>query len=202
MSKKTLLGIGVSLVSLLSLSSCDTEMIKDRISFTVNNMLPNLWLTLIQLALFVAVAIAFVLLAYKPLKKKLNERANYVEKNIKDSEAKVNEAQNKINEANAYLLAQQKKAGEIIQSAQKTAETKANDLERELALSIEKQKQTAHKDIENERNKMLKEAKREIISTAISTSKEILGRNVTIDDNSEYVNKFIEELNKESDKNE
>ena len=202
MSKKTLLGIGVSLVSLLSLSSCDTEMIKDRISFTVNNMLPNLWLTLIQLALFVAVAIAFVLLAYKPLKKKLNERANYVEKNIKDSEAKVNEAQNKINEANAYLLAQQKKAGEIIQSAQKTAETKANDLERELALSIEKQKQTAHKDIENERNKMLKEAKSEIISTAISTSKEILGRNVTIDDNSEYVNKFIEELNKESDKNE
>ena len=202
MSKKTLLGIGVSLVSLLSLSSCDTEMIKDRISFTVNNMLPNLWLTLIQLALFVAVAIAFVLLAYKPLKKKLNERANYVEKNIKDSEAKVNEAQNKINEANAYLLVQQKKAGEIIQSAQKTAETKANDLERELALSIEKQKQTAHKDIENERNKMLKEAKSEIISTAISTSKEILGRNVTIDDNSEYVNKFIEELNKESDKNE
>lgn len=202
MSKKTLLGIGVSLVSLLSLSSCDTEMIKDRISFTVNNMLPNLWLTLIQLALFVAVAIAFVLLAYKPLKKKLNERANYVEKNIKDSEAKVDEAQNKINEANAYLLAQQKKAGEIIQSAQKTAETKANDLERELALSIEKQKQTAHKDIENERNKMLKEAKSEIISTAISTSKEILGRNVTIDDNSEYVNKFIEELNKESDKNE
>lgn len=202
MSKKTLLGIGVSLVSLLSLSSCDTKMIKDRISFTVNNMLPNLWLTLIQLALFVAVAIAFVLLAYKPLKKKLNERANYVEKNIKDSEAKVDEAQNKINEANAYLLAQQKKAGEIIQSAQKTAETKANDLERELALSIEKQKQTAHKDIENERNKMLKEAKSEIISTAISTSKEILGRNVTIDDNSEYVNKFIEELNKESDKNE
>lgn len=202
MSKKILLGIGVSLVSLLSLSSCDTEMIKDRISFTVNNMLPNLWLTLIQLALFVAVVIAFVLLAYKPLKKKLNERANYVEKNIKDSEAKVNEAQNKINEANAYLLAQQKKAGEIIQSAQKTAETKANDLERELALSIEKQKQTAHKDIENERNKMLKEAKSEIISTAISTSKEILGRNVTIDDNSEYVNKFIEELNKESDKNE
>ncbi len=202
MSKKILLGIGVSLVSLLSLSSCDTEMIKDRISFTVNNMLPNLWLTLIQLALFVAVAIAFVLLAYKPLKKKLNERANYVEKNIKDSEAKVNEAQNKINEANAYLLVQQKKAGEIIQSAQKTAETKANDLERELALSIEKQKQTAHKDIENERNKMLKEAKSEIISTAISTSKEILGRNVTIDDNSEYVNKFIEELNKESDKNE
>ena len=202
MSKKILLGIGVSLVSLLSLSSCDTEMIKDRISFTVNNMLPNLWLTLIQLALFVAVAIAFVLLAYKPLKKKLNERANYVEKNIKDSEAKVNEAQNKINEANAYLLVQQKKAGEIIQSAQKTAETKANDLERELALSIEKQKQTAHKDIENERNKMLKEAKSEIISTAISTSKEILARNVTIDDNSEDVNKFIEELNKESDKNE
>ena len=62
--------------------------------------------------------------------------------------------------------------------------------------TIEKQKQSAHNDIENERNKMLKEAKSEIISTAISTSKEILKRNVTVSDNDEYVNKFIEELNK------
>lgn len=195
-NKKKTLGILTTLVSLFSLTSCNTEMIQDRIETTVNNMLPNLWITLLQLGLFILVAILFIVIAYKPLKKKLNERADYIEKNIKDSENKALEAEEKIKEANRIVLNGQKKAGEIIQRAEKTAENKASELEKQLAETIEKQKQNAHNDIENERNKMLKEAKSEIISTAISTSKEILKRNVTVSDNDEYVNKFIEELNK------
>lgn len=195
-NKKKTLGILTFVVSLFSLTSCDTEMIQERIAYTVNNMLPNLWITLLQLGLFILVAILFIVIAYKPLKKKLNERASYIEKNIKDSEEKAQKAEDKIKEANEIVLKGQKKAGEIIQRAEKTAENKASELEKQLAETIEKQKQNAHNDIENERNKMLKEAKSEIISTAISTSKEILKRNVTVDDNDEYVNKFIEELNK------
>lgn len=203
MSKKKLfLGISLFTIGLFSLTSCDTEMIKDRISNTVNNMLPNLWITLIQLGLFILVAVLFIVIAYKPLKKKLNERANYIENNIKQSEEKLIDADAKIKEANKIVMDGQKQAGEIIQRAEKTAENKANELEKQLAETIEKQKQNAHKDIVNERNKMLKEAKSEIISTAISTSKEILKRNVTIEDNDEFLNQFIDQINKDSDKNE
>ena len=201
-NKKKTLGISLSLVSLFSLTSCNTEMIQDRIETTVNNMLPNLWITLIQLALFVLVAVLFIVIAYKPLKKKLNERANYIENNIKQSEEKLIDADAKIKEADKIVMDGQKQAGEIIQRAEKTAENKANELEKQLAETIEKQKQNAHKDIVNERNKMLKEAKSEIISTAISTSKEILKRNVTIEDNDEFLNQFIDQINKDSDKNE
>ena len=203
MSKKKLfLGISLFTIGLFSLTSCDTEMIKDRISNTVNNMLPNLWITLIQLGLFILVAILFIVIAYKPLKKKLNERANYIENNIKQSEEKLIDADAKIKEADKIVMDGQKQAGEIIQRAEKTAENKANELEKQLAETIEKQKQNAHKDIVNERNKMLKEAKSEIISTAISTSKEILKRNVTIEDNDEFLNQFIDQINKDNDKNE
>lgn len=203
MSKKKLfLGISLFTIGLFSLTSCDTEMIKDRISNTVNNMLPNLWITLIQLGLFILVAVLFIVIAYKPLKKKLNERANYIENNIKQSEEKLIDADAKIKEADKIVMDGQKQAGEIIQRAEKTAENKANELEKQLAETIEKQKQNAHKDIVNERNKMLKEAKSEIISTAISTSKEILKRNVTIEDNDEFFNQFIDQINKDSDKNE
>ena len=203
MSKKKLfLGISLFTIGLFSLTSCDTEMIKDRISNTVNNMLPNLWITLIQLGLFILVAVLFIVIAYKPLKKKLNERANYIENNIKQSEEKLIDADAKIKEADKTVMDGQKQAGEIIQRAEKTAENKANELEKQLAETIEKQKQNAHKDIVNERNKMLKEAKSEIISTAISTSKEILKRNVTIEDNDEFLNQFIDQINKDSDKNE
>ena len=78
-NKKKTLGILTTLVSLFSLTSCNTEMIQDRIETTVNNMLPNLWITLLQLGLFILVAILFIVIAYKPLKKKLNERADYIE---------------------------------------------------------------------------------------------------------------------------
>ena len=200
-SKKKILAL-LSCFSLLGLTSCDTEMIQDRISLVVNNMLPNLWLTLLQLGLFIVVVILFIVLAYKPLKKKLNERASYIEKNIKESEDKISEANEKVKEANKLVVEGQKKAGEIIQAAQHTAENKVSEVERHLAETIEKQKQSAHKDIENERNRMLKEAQSEIISSAISTSEEILKRNVTVDDNALYVNKFIEELNKDTQKDE
>ena len=83
--------------SLLLLSSCDTNEIGDRIKTTVFDMLPNLWVTLIQLTIFILVVILFMIFAYKPLKKKLNERSEYIEKNIKDSENAKKEAQEALN---------------------------------------------------------------------------------------------------------
>ena len=85
--------------SLLLLSSCDANEIGDRIKTTVFDMLPNLWVTLIQLTIFILVVILFMIFAYKPLKKKLNKRSEYIEKNIKDSENAKKEAQEALNKA-------------------------------------------------------------------------------------------------------
>ena len=71
-SKKFTLTAFLSIL-LLGLTSCDTEEISDRIVTLVQNMLPNIWITLMQLALFIIVVILFIVFAYKPLKKKLFE---------------------------------------------------------------------------------------------------------------------------------
>lgn len=183
---------------LLLLTSCDTDTIGERISKTVNDMLPNLWLTLIQLAIFILVATLFIVFAYKPLKKKLNKRSEYIENNIKESENKNKEANENLLKAQKIVEASEEKAGEIIQNAQKTAEEKANNVENELAKSIEQQKLQAHKDIEAERNKMIKEAKETIIDTAITSSKEILKREFNKDDNDKLLDSFLNELTKEN----
>ena len=180
----------------LLLTSCDTDMIEEKISKTVNNMLPNLWVTLIQLAMFLLIVLAFIFFAYKPLKKKLKQRADYIENNIKSSEDTKKQAQDKLNEANQVIPQSQKKAVDIVSSAQKTAEIKSNNVEKELAKQIENQKVLAHKDIEAEREKTLKEAHEEIVTTAILASKEILKREITEKDNDEFVNSFVNELTK------
>lgn len=197
MKKSRLLPLLLISSGSLLLSSCDTDMIEDKVSTTVNNMLPNLWVTLIQLAMFILIAILFMVFAYKPIKKKLEERANYIDKNIKDSEKLIKESENKINEANATILASQKKAGEIVSNAQKNAEIKAQAVEKELKETIEAQRVLAHKDIEDERKKMIEEANEHIVNTAIEASKQILKREVKVEDNDNYINDFIDQLNKE-----
>ncbi len=197
MKKSRLLTLLLISSGSLLLSSCDTDMIEEKVSTTVNNMLPNLWVTLIQLAMFVLIAILFMVFAYKPIKKKLEQRANYIDKNIKDSEKLIKESENKINEANATILASQKKAGEIVSTAQKNAEIKAQAVEKELKETIEAQRVLAHKDIEDERKKMIEEANEHIVNTAIEASKQILKREVKIEDNDKYISDFIDQLNKE-----
>lgn len=197
MKNKVKITITLSSILLL-LTSCNTDTIEERISKVVNDMLPNLWLTLIQLAIFILVAILFIIFAYKPLKKKLNKRSEYIENNIKESEEKNKEADENLLKSQKIIEVSEEKAGEIIQSAQKTAELKASDVENELAKSIEQQKLQAHKDIEAERIKMIKEAKETIIDTAISSSKEILKREFNKDDNDKLLDSFLNELSEEN----
>ncbi len=198
--KKKLLITSSSLISLVLLTSCDTEEIGERISTTVNNMLPNLWYTLLQLGLFIVTALIIFFIAYKPLKKKLEERSNYIEKNIKDSEECKKEAEENLKKSAAYIDESKKNASKIVQAAQKSAEEYSLESQKELQASIEKQKTQAHKDIEAERNKTLKDAKADIIEAAILTSKEMLKRDVNIDDNNHFVDDFIDELTKEAKK--
>ena len=162
--------------------------------------MPNLWLTLTQVIVVLATAAVVIFLAYKPLKKKLKQRQDYIENNIKDSEDKKAQAEKKLLEADDAVIEAQKKAGDIIQEAQKTAELKAQNEQKALALSIENQKEQAHKDIEAERARMISEAHNQIVSTAIDASKQILGREVNEDDNKKMVDDFINQLSEGDNK--
>lgn len=196
MKKKNILFSFLSIGTLTLLTSCDNEKIAERIETTVNNMLPNLYVTLMQLLLFIVTVIIFILLAYKPLKKKLKQRQDFINKNIEDSIDKNKKADENIKRSQEVILESQKKAVDIIQDAQMTAEYNLNRAQKELQVTIENQKNQAHKDIEAEREKMLKEAQNQIIESAIDTSKEILKREVKLEDHKKFVDDFIKELDK------
>ena len=195
MKKKNILFSFLSIGTLTLLTSCDNEKIAERIETTVN-MLPNLYVTLMQLLLFIVTVVIFILLAYKPLKKKLKQRRDFINKNIEDSIDKNKKADENIKRSQEVILESQKKAVDIIQDAQMTAEYNLSRAQKELQVTIENQKNQAHKDIEAEREKMLKEAQNQIIESAIDTSKEILKREVKLEDHKKFVDDFIKELDK------
>lgn len=89
MKKKNILFSFLSIGTLTLLTSCDNEKIAERIETTVNNMLPNLYVTLMQLLLFIVTVVIFILLAYKPLKKKLKQRQDLLIKILKIQSIKI-----------------------------------------------------------------------------------------------------------------
>lgn len=103
------------------LSSCD---LSESLGQVADGLLPNLWLTLTQVIVVLATAAVVIFLAYKPLKKKLKQRQDYIENNIKDSEDKKAQAEKKLLEADDAVIEAQKKAGDIIQEAQKQPNSK------------------------------------------------------------------------------
>lgn len=193
--KKKIALLGAIGLSAISLVSCDTSNMSEKIEDTATNMLPNIWITITQLIVVTATACLVIFLAYKPMKKKLKQRADYIEKNIKDSEDKENKAQENLDKSNQIILGAQEKAGVIIQQAQKTAEVKAAEVQKQLSASIEAQKLQAHKDIEAEHARMIKNAHDQIVATAIDASKQILKREINEKDNQTMVNDFIANLN-------
>ena len=196
MNKKVKLLCLIALPTSILLTSCDTSGIQDKIETTVNNMLPNLYVTLMQLLLFVVTVLVFIFLAYKPIKKKLKERSEFVKKNIDESKAKNVQADEQLKKASEVILNSQKKASQIIQEAQIAADKKAQASEVELSRHIEEQKQQAHKDIEAERAKMMKEARMDMIDAALTASKEVLKREVNKKDNDKILEEFIDGIDK------
>lgn len=188
--KKLILALGLFL-AVAPLTSCD---LSGDFAGVAEGLLPNLWVTIAQILIFCATAAIVIFLAYKPLKKKLEQRKDYIEKNIKDSEDKKAQAAKDLDKAQDMISDAQKKAGDIIQQAQKTADLKAQDAQKALAISIENQKVQAHKDIEAERQRMIADAHNQIVETAIDASKKILGREVNTSDNKKMVDDFINQL--------
>ena len=126
----------------------------------------------------------------------MKQRQDFINKNIEDSIDKNKKADENIKRSQEVILESQKKAVDIIQDAQMTAEYNLSRAQKELQVTIENQKNQAHKDIEAEREKMLKEAQNQIIESAIDTSKEILKREVKLEDHKKFVDDFIKELDK------
>lgn len=200
MKRKALLISAVSLTGLLT--SCDTDKLAEDLSSTAEGLLPNIWITLTQVLIFIVVVAAVFFLAYKPIKKKMAERQKFVQSNIDESVKAKKEAESNIKASKEVLDKAQVQAGDIIKKAQTVAEENAAKAQQDLAASIERQKVQAHKDLQDERRRMIQSAHEEIVDTAIAASKEILSKEIDEEANRKLVNDFIDRLNdtKESQK--
>lgn len=156
----------------------------------------NFWSLLINLLALIVLFLVLFFLAYKPLRKYVEKRKDYIEKNIHDAEVAKSYYEEKVGESSKIILDAKKEGQEILKKAEENAQKEANnildDAKKEASLTKEK----AFNDIEQEKKKARAEIQEELVSVALDASKEILGREVNSKDNEKLLAEFTKDLEK------
>ncbi len=191
--KKKLLAFLLASVPLF-LTSCDAQ---EDISETISNSIPNLYVTLAQLGAFIVMVLVVIFLGYKPIKKKLEARKQHVENEIKETEKRLNDAEEAKKSAEANILASKVEANKIIEEAKDTALQASQKIKDDALKEIELKKKQNEVELQQRKERLEKQAHNHILKAAIDTSKEILGRELTQEDNDKLVDDFLSEMNKQ-----
>lgn len=186
-----------SLLLSLLLTSCSVDNASQDITDTINDAIPNLYVTLAQIGAFIVMVLVVIFFGYKPIKKKLDARREYVKKNLDDSDKHLKEAKKKEKEAEDIITASRIQANSIVEKARKQAIEEKNQMLDEAEKAIALKKIQDEKELKDKEQKMIKDNRDKIISTALDASKEILKREIKEEDNKKIVDDFIDKLNDE-----
>ena len=194
--KSTLLFVLSSLV----LTSCNTDSITSSVQETVANALPNLWITLTQLGAFLVMVFIFFKFAFKPIKNKLQQRSAAVEKNIHDAEEAKHQAGDDRAKAAQNIKDSRVQAQQIVEDASKEANLKAEAILGKANTDANLIRAQGEKDAKERQKQIDRKAHNAIVTTAIDASKQILGREISQEDNEKVVNDFIEQMKNKKEK--
>ncbi len=161
----------------------------------IGKLFPNGFLGILTqlLAFFVMVAIV-TYFGYKPIKKVLNARKNYVENQIQSAEKANAEAESRELISRQTILASKKEAEIIVNDAKLAGEKVKEEILNDAKNATLEEKAKTEKEIALAKAKAIQEIEQEIVSVALEASKVVVGREINIEDNSRLVQDFIKEV--------
>jgi len=189
MKKSKLALLGTSMVASTSLTGCDVS-----IGDLTEKLFPNPWDALAVFLAFVLLLIVVFFFAYKPVKKLLKQRGDYVEGKIKTAEEREEKSQQLLSDANEEVKAKRIEAMGIVEQAKE-------DALKERAAILEKAKEEKEEELKRTKEEIAQEIEaskdeihREIVSVAIDASSKVLEREVNKKDNEKLIDSFIDDL--------
>ena len=178
---------------LVVLASAESEVPIDDSSF-INKLIPNWTSFVAQLAALVVMIILVIIIGYKPVKKMLKKRQDYVESSIQEAELNKAQAEQERIQAKEAVLASKAEASEILKNAKSDAEKQTSQMIESMNEQIVKMKQEAEEDIARSKQEALDDIHDEMVSIALAASSELLKREINEKDNARIVEDFIKEI--------
>lgn len=183
--------ISLSLLVIPLLTACDGAISKDDF---ISKLFPNVWDALATFLAFIILLLVAFYFAYKPVKKLLKKRGDYVEGKIKDADDKEKQANEKLKEAEQRVKDSNIEAMEIVEKAKEDATKEKDRIAAEAKLAREAEVKKAKEQIAQEIEASKDEVHKEIVSVALDASKKVLSREVNSKDNEKLIDDFIKDL--------
>ena len=179
------------------LTSCDVSSELNSEAFT-SKLIPNWPSFVAQLGALVVLIVVFLIFGYKPVKKILKKRQDYIEENIKEAEkSKATWQENEL-KSKETVLASERTAADIVAEAKLDAQKERAVILEQTQLEVNKMKKDAENDIARMEEEAKEQIKKEIVSVALDASSELLGREVSSKDNARLLEEFVEEVKKKN----
>ena len=157
-------------------------------------LIPDVWTAITQLC---ATAVLFYLmykLAWKPVKKILDERSRFEQEKLSEAAA-LKEENEKISKQAKDIISDANRDAEMIgKEAREEGQTLKNELIAEGKKQSAQLLENAKHDMEMQKAKMMEEMRSEIVETAISAAEKVLQDNVDSDAERSSINSFVKEV--------
>lgn len=175
------------------LASCDGAISKDDF---ITKLFPNVWDALATFLAFVILLLVAFYFGYKPVKKLIKKRGDYVEGKIKEADDKEKQANEKLLEAETKVKQSNVEAMAIVEKAKEDALVEKERIALEAKKAREEEVKKAKEEIAQEIEASKDEVHKEIVSVALDASKKVLSREVNSKDNEKLIDDFIKDLDK------
>ena len=162
----------------------------------LEKLFPNPWDALAVFLAFVILLVVVFYFAYKPVKKMIQKRGDYVEDKMRHAEERELEASKKVDEANLEVKKSRQEALAIVEQAKADAEKEKQAIHEEAKKQADAEVERAKQEIEQEIEKSKDEIHSQIVDVALDASKKVLSREVKDKDNEHLINEFLEDLEK------
>ena len=130
-------------------------------------LIPNLLSFVVQFLSFLVLVIVVFVFAYKPVKKILAKRADYVENEIKEARESNLVAQKNVDEAKEMVAQSKVQASEIIKNAEKQGQEKYDAMILQAKSDVEEMKVGAQEDIERAKEEAIKDIHNNCLSQLV-----------------------------------
>lgn len=168
--------------------------IKTELGKIGSKLIPNFFSFIVQLIALIVVILIVMIVLYKPVKKNLDARNNFVESQINSAKENNMLSEQNLKQSEQEIIDARKRSSEIIAKANETAELQKAEIISNAEKAVAKMKIDAQEDIEKAKQEALTDVHNEIVNVALEASKEILQREINEKDNSKLVEDFIKEV--------
>ena len=152
---------------------------------------------LAQIINFLILVVLLRAVAYKPVARLLQQRSDKIRNDLEKAEADRKAAEQTLADYKVQLADAHKKAQDIVDKANLTARQEHDAAVAETRKEIERMKQVAQAEIENERNRAFEDMKSQIVTLSLAAAGKIVSKNIDTKENDKLVNEFISNLNKD-----